>query len=57
MGQEVLLLALLERLAVRVPALVVEAAHQHGQLGGQIGGLLHRQAVAQRVQDGRTGAR
>src|SRR6516165_6547555 len=48
--QELLLLPLPERLVLRGPALVVEAAEEHRELGPEVDGLRHGQPVAQGVQ-------
>src|SRR5512135_3806509 len=51
LGEELLQLALLDGLAGRLPALVVDPADQERELGPQGGDLPHGQVVAQRVED------
>ena len=49
-GQELLYMARAHRCACGIPALIVEAADQHGELGSELRHLLHREPVAQRMQ-------
>jgi NADPH-dependent curcumin reductase CurA len=51
MGQKILFVAIMFRLVSRVPALVIESAHQHWHLGSQVNGIISWQAVANRMQD------
>jgi hypothetical protein len=51
MGQKILFVAIMFRLVSRVPALVIESAHQHWHLGSQVNGVIGWQAVANRMQN------
>src|SRR5262245_3206056 len=54
-AEELLPLANLRRLASRVPAFVIKPADQHRELRPELRHLLHREPVAQRMQDGSQG--
>jgi hypothetical protein len=55
MGKEGVLVALLGRLAGRVPAFIEQATQQHRQLCTEMGGILRPDAIAQSVKHGPQG--
>jgi len=51
-SQELVHIALLDGLAARIAAFVVEAADEHPQLGAELGGFAHSEPVTEHMQHG-----